>query len=386
MAGFETRAVHVGQEPDPVSGAVVPPIGLSTTFVQTDVGVPVGPHDYSRAGNPTRDGLERQIASLEGARHGFAFASGLAAIDTVLRLLTPGDHLLIPHDAYGGTFRLVDKLFRPAGILADPVDMSDPRAVEAAWRPNTRLVLVESPSNPTLSIVDLRAVGEIGRALGGLVVVDNTFATPYLQRPIELGAHVVVHSLTKYLGGHSDVLGGFVAVDDDELAEQIRFRQKAVGAVLSPFDAYLTARGVKTLAVRLDRQCETAEHLAQLLQEHPQVLEVLYPGLPDHPGHDVAKRQMTRFGGMLSFVLAGGQAAAERLVTRTKVFTLAESLGAVESLIEHPATMTHAVLQGTALQVDPGLVRLSIGLETLADLADDLWQALDSLSGTGADR
>jgi len=384
MSGFETRAVHVGQEPDPVSGAVVPPIGLSTTFVQTGVGVPVGAYDYSRAGNPTRDGLERQIASLEGARHGFAFASGLAALDTVLRLLAPGDHLLIPHDAYGGTFRLVDTVFRPAGIGADPVDMSDPRAVEAAWRPNTRLVLVESPSNPTLSIVDLRAVSEIGRALGGLVVVDNTFATPYLQRPIELGAHVVVHSLTKYLGGHSDVLGGFVAVDDDELAERIRFRQKAVGAVLSPFDAYLTSRGVKTLAVRMDRQGATAEHLATLLQQHPQVRTVLYPGLADHPGHDIAKSQMTGFGGMLSFVLRGGRAAAEQVVTHTRVFTLAESLGAVESLIEHPATMTHAVVNGTALQVDPGLVRLSVGLETAADLAEDLWQALDALPATSA--
>lgn len=379
MTGFETRAVHVGQEPDPVSGAVVPPIGLSTTFAQTAVGVPVGPHDYSRAGNPTRDALERQIASLEGARHGFAFASGLAAIDTVLRLLVPGDHVLLPHDAYGGTFRLLDTVFRPAGIASDPVDMSDPRAVEAAWRPNTRLVLVESPSNPTLSIVDLRAVSEIGRALGGLVVVDNTFATPYLQRPLELGAHVVVHSLTKYLGGHSDVLGGFVAVDDDELAERIRFRQKAVGAVLSPFDAYLTSRGVKTLAVRLDRQCDSAESLADLLRGHPRVRRVLYPGLPEHPGHDIAKSQMTRFGGMLSFVLAGGREAAEQLVTRTAVFTLAESLGAVESLIEHPASMTHAVVSGTALGVDPGLVRLSVGLETLSDLTEDLWQALDSL-------
>jgi cystathionine gamma-synthase len=243
MLEFETRAVHVGQEPDPATGAVVPPISLSTTFAQREVGVPVGPYDYSRAGNPTRDGLERQIASLESARHGFAFASGLAAIDTVLRLLSPGDHVLFPHDAYGGIYRLLDSIYRPAGLLADSVDVSDPRAVEVAWRPNTRLVLVETPSNPTLSIVDVRAVAEIGRSRGGLVFVDNTFATPYLQRPLELGADVVVHSMTKYLGGHSDVLGGFVALHDDELAERIRFRQNAIGAVLSPFDAFLTARG-----------------------------------------------------------------------------------------------------------------------------------------------
>ena len=379
MLGFETRAIHAGQEPDPATGAVIPPIGLSTTFAQTAVNEPVGPYDYSRAGNPTRDGLERQIASLESARHGFAFASGLAAIDTVLRLLSPGDHVIFPHDAYGDTFRLLDRIHRPAGLLADPVDLTDPRALEAAWRPQTRLVLVETPSNPTLSIVDLRAVAEIGRERGGIVVVDNTFATPYLQRPIELGAHVVVHSLTKYLGGHSDVLGGFVALDDDELAERVRFGQKAVGAVLAPFDAYLTSRGVKTLAVRLDRQSDTAELLAQLLLEHPAVSRVLYPGLPEHPGHDVAKRQMSRFGGMLSFALAGGRAAAEQLVTRTRVFTLAESLGAVESLIEHPASMTHASVVGTALDVDPALVRLSVGLETAHDLAEDLRQALDSL-------
>ena len=377
MSGFETRAVHVGQEPDPQTGAVVPPLTLATTFAQDEVGVPRGGYDYARAGTPTRTFLEQAIASLENAEHGYAFASGLAACDTVLRLLGATDHVLIPHDAYGGTFRLIDRIHRPHGLRYTPVDLQRPEAIAEAWTPETRLVWIETPTNPTLSVIDIAAVTAYAHDRGALVVVDNTFATPYLQRPLDLGADLVLHSLTKYLGGHSDVVGGFVALNDDALAERVYFLQKAVGAVLSPFDCYLTHRGLKTLAVRLDRQCDNAEVIVDLLTRHPLVERVLYPGLLTHPNHDVAVKQMRRFGAMVSFTVRGGEPAALRVVGATRLFTLAESLGAVESLIEHPGRMTHTSTTGTPLEVDPALIRLSVGIETVDDLTADLATALD---------
>jgi cystathionine gamma-synthase len=373
--GFETRAIHAGQDPDPVTGAVVTPISLATTFAQTAVGEHTG-YEYSRTGNPTRRALEECVASLEGAARGLAFASGMAAEDAVLRLLSPGDHVVIPDDAYGGTYRLVAKVFARAGIEWSAVDLTDPAAIDAAWRDETRLVWIESPTNPLLTIVDIAAVGAIAHQRGVRLVVDNTFATPYLQRPLELGADVVVHSSTKYLGGHSDVVGGFLAVTDHGLGDELAFVQNAVGAVPSPFDCYLVLRGLKTLAVRMDRHCENARAVVAMLLEHPAVERVLYPGLPGHAGLEVAARQMRDFGGMVSFVAAGGEAAALAAVARTRLFTLAESLGAVESLIEHPARMTHASAADSPLAVDPALVRLSVGLETATDLVDDLRAAL----------
>lgn len=374
--GFETRAIHVGQEPDPTTGAVIPPLTLATTFAQDEVGLTRGGYDYSRSGTPTRTSLEHTIASLEEAGYGYAFSSGLAANDTVLRLIGATDHVILPRDSYGGTFRLIDKVHRPHGLRYTPVDLGDPRNLAAAWQPDTRLVWLESPTNPGLSIIDIAEVVEFAHANGALVVVDNTFATPYLQRPLELGADLVVHSLTKYLGGHSDVVGGFVALNDPELAERVYFLQKAVGAVLSPFDCYLVQRGVKTLAVRLERQCDTAEAIVEYLRHSEYVDQVFYPGLDSHPNHEVAKRQMQRYGGMVSFTLRDGEAAALRTVRRTRIFTLAESLGAVESLVEHPARMTHASTAGTPLEIDPALIRLSVGLETARDLIADLDQAL----------
>jgi cystathionine gamma-synthase len=375
--GFETRAIHTGQPPDPVTGAVVPPLSLATTFRQTAVGEHAG-YEYSRSGNPTRVALERCFASLEEAAHGFAFSSGLAAEDAVLRLLAPGDHVLLPHDAYGGTYRLVTRVHDPAGLAWSTADLRSRDAVERAWQPQTRMVWIETPTNPMLAVVDITAIADYAHARGALVVVDNTFATPYLQQPLGLGADIVVHSTTKYLGGHSDVVGGFVAVRDDAIAERLAFLQNAAGAVPSPFDCFLALRGVKTLAVRMERHCENAQVLAEMLHEHPAVADVLYPGLPHHPGHELATEQMHRFGGMVSFVAAGGEEAALRIVAATRVFTLAESLGAVESLIEHPARMTHASVAGSALAVDPALVRLSVGLETTDDLLADLQQALDA--------
>lgn len=377
-AGFETRAIHVGQDPDPATGAVVPPISLSTTFAQASVGAHQG-FEYARTGNPTRAALEQCLASLESATHGFAFASGMAAEDAILRTLSPGDHIVIPNDAYGGTFRLVSKVYGPAGVPCSAADLTSLDALGAAWRDETRLVWIETPTNPLLTVVDIAAVTAFAHERGALVVVDNTFATPYLQRPLELGADLVVHSSTKYLGGHSDVVGGFVAVNDPSLAEQLAFVQNAVGAVPSPFDCYLVLRGVKTLGVRMDRHCENARAIVALLGDHPGASRVLYPGLPNHPGHDAARRQMGDFGGMVSFLAADGEPAALELVSRTRVFTLAESLGAVESLIEHPARMTHASAADSPLAVDPALVRLSVGLETTADLVADLRQALDSV-------
>lgn len=377
--GFETRAVHVGQAPDAATGAVVPPISLSTTFAQAAVGEHQG-FEYSRSGNPTRSALETCVASLERARHGLAFASGLAAEDNVLRLLSPGQRILLGNDAYGGTFRLIAKVFGPLGYPWSAVDLTDLERLRDDWPADTAMVWLETPTNPLLSCIDIAAVAEIAHARGALVVVDNTFATPYLQQPLLHGADIVVHSATKYLGGHSDVVGGFLALDDDGLAERLRFTQNAAGAVPSPFDCYLVLRGVKTLALRMQRHCENARAVVAALQGHPQVERVLYPMLPDHPGHRAAANQMHDFGGMVSFTLTGGEAAALAVVQRTELFTLAESLGAVESLIEHPGRMTHASASGSPLEVPDNLVRLSVGVESAADLVADLRQALDSLA------
>jgi cystathionine gamma-synthase len=377
--GFETRAIHVGQDADAGSGAVVPPISLSTTFAQRQVGEHQG-FEYSRSGNPTRAALEACLASLERAAHGFAFASGLAAEDNVLRLLRPGERVLLGNDAYGGTYRLIAKVYGPVGYPWTAVDLTDLDALEAGWLPDTRMVWLESPTNPLLTCIDIEAVAAIAHAHGALVVVDNTFATPYLQQPLALGADIVVHSVTKYLGGHSDVVGGFVALSDDELAERIRFTQNAAGAVPAPFDCYLVLRGLKTLAVRMDRHCANARAVVDLLVGHPAVERVLYPQLPDHPGHPAAARQMRDFGGMVSFIVAGGEEAALTVARHTELFTLAESLGAVESLIEHPGRMTHASAAGSDLEVPPSLIRLSVGLESADDLVADLEQALARLS------
>jgi cystathionine gamma-synthase len=376
---IETRVVHAGQEPDPATGAVVPPISLASTFAQDAVGGHRG-HEHARSANPTRAALETCIADLEGAAHGLAFASGMAAEDAVLRAaLRPGDHIIIPGDAYGGTYRLIARVYDPGGVTSSVVDLTDLDALAAGWRDETKLVWVETPTNPLLTVVDIAAVAAFARERGALVVVDNTFATPYLQQPFPLGADVVVHSSTKYLGGHSDVVGGLVAVDDHELAERIAFVQNAAGAVPGPFDCYLVLRGVRTLAVRMDRHCENARAVAALLAEHPAVSRVLYPGLPSHPRYDIARRQMRDFGGMVSFLVAAGEDAALKLVASTRLFTLAESLGAVESLIEHPARMTHASAAGSPLACDPALVRLSVGIESAEDLVADLRQALDAV-------
>jgi cystathionine gamma-synthase len=377
--GFETRAVHVGQDPDPVTGAVVTPITLATTFAQAGVNDHTG-FEYARTANPTRQALERCVASLEGAAHGSAFASGMAAEDTVLRALTgPGDHVMLPLDAYGGTFRLVARVLgETAGVTWSAADLSNTDQLAERWRDETRVVWIETPTNPLLTCVDIGAVASFAHDRGARVVVDNTFATPYLQQPLAVGADIVVHSTTKYLGGHSDVVGGFVALNDTELADRLAFLQNAVGAVPSPFDCYLVLRGVKTLAVRMERHCDNARAIAAMLAQHPAVQRVLYPGLPGHPGHAVAVRQMRDFGGMVSFLAAGGEDAALALVAKTRLFTLAESLGAVESLIEHPARMTHASVADSPLAVDPALVRLSVGLETADDLVADLQAALDA--------
>jgi cystathionine gamma-synthase len=376
--GFETRAIHAGQEPDATTGAVVPPISLATTFAQRAVGEHRG-YEYARTGNPTRSALEACLASLEGAANGIAFASGMAAEDALLRTLSPGDHLIIPTDAYGGTFRLVARVYERFGIEWSAVDLADLDALAGAWQDETRMVWIETPTNPALSIVDIAAVSRLAHGRTARVVVDNTFATPYLQQPLALGADAVVHSSTKYLGGHSDVVGGFIALHDAELVDDLRFLQNAIGAVPAPFDCYLVLRGVKTLAVRMDRHCVNARAIVELLSAHDAVDRVLYPGLEKHPGHDIAARQMHDFGGMVAFTLAGGENAALDVVARTRVFRLAESLGAVESLIEHPARMTHASATGSPLAVDPALVRLSVGIETTEDLVADLRQALDAL-------
>jgi cystathionine gamma-synthase len=373
--GFETRAIHAGQPPDAVTGAVIPAVSFATTFAQDAAGRHKG-FDYARTNNPTRAALETGLASLEGAAHGLAFASGMAAEDALLHCLSPGDHIIIPDDAYGGTFRLIDGVWATFGISHTPVRMTDLEAVRGAWQPNTRLVWTETPSNPMLLIVDIGPLAALTRERGGRLVVDNTFATPYLQQPLALGADVVVHSMTKYLGGHSDVVGGFLATNDPALAERLAFYQNSVGGVPGPMDCYLVQRGIKTLAVRMDRHCSNAGAVATMLSTHPAVERVLYPGLEDHPGHDIAARQMRNFGGMVSFIHKDGEAAALEVARSTKIFTLAESLGAVESLIEHPHRMTHTSVVGSALEVDPGLIRLSVGIESVDDLLGDLEQAL----------
>ena len=376
--GFETRAIRAGQPHDQRTGGVVTPIAMSTTFAQEAPGSPRHGYEYSRTGNPTRHAYEACVASLEGAKYGFAFASGLSAEDALLRQLNPGSQILLGNDAYGGTFRLIDKVHgKNAGVGNAAVDLTEPDRIKEVWNPDCRMVWLETPTNPMLSVFDIRTISDVVHELGGLLVVDNTFATPYLQQPLALGADAVVHSATKYIGGHSDVVGGFIATNHDALAEDLVFLQNAVGAIPSPFDCYLALRGVKTLAVRMDRHCENAKSIVSVLSEHPAVTQVLYPGLEDHPGHEVASQQMRDFGGMVSFRLAGGQAAAERVVTNTRVFTLAESLGAVESLIEHPGVMTHLSVAGSALEVPEDLVRISVGIESTDDLVNDLVQALD---------
>ena len=377
--GFETRAIHAGQPSDPQTGAVMVPIYQTSTFAQDGVGRHKG-YEYARTGNPTRAALEACLASLEGAAFGFCFASGMAAEDAVLRLLSPGEHIVIPTDAYGGTWRLVDKVHGPAGLAYDAADLTSLENLAAAWRPETKMVWVETPSNPLLSIVDIGAVAAFAADRGARTVVDNTFATPYLQQPLGLGADIVVHSTTKYLGGHSDVVGGFAGVNDGAVAERLAFLQNAAGAVPGPMDCFLTMRGVKTLGVRMDRHCSNAAAVVDFLGGHPAVTSVLWPGLAGHPGHDIAVKQMRHFGGMVSFTLAGGASAAAALVERTELITLAESLGGVESLIEVPALMTHLSVAGSSNEVDPGLVRLSVGIETVDDIVGDLRQALEGLA------
>ena len=374
--GFSTRAIHAGSEPDAATGAVVPPIYQVSTYKQDGVGGLRGGYEYSRSANPTRDALQECLAAIEGGTHGFAFASGLAAEDTLLRtVLAPGDHVVMPDDAYGGTFRLVDTVVTRWGVEHTPVDLTETDAVRAAVRPETKVVWCETPTNPMLGVADIAALAAIAHDAGALLVVDNTFATPYLQQPLALGADVVVHSTTKYCGGHSDVVGGALVVADADLAERIAFHQNALGAVAGPFDAWLTLRGLKTLAVRMDRHCDNAERVAMYLDSHPKVTQVIYPGLVDHPGHEVAAKQMKRFGGMVSFRV-GDEATALAVCDRTTVFTLAESLGGIESLIEHPGRMTHASVAGSALEVPADLVRLSVGIEDVDDLIADLERAL----------
>lgn len=377
---IETLAIHAGQAPDPATGAVMTPIYQTSTYVQQGVGEHKG-YEYARTGNPTRTALEACLAALEGAAHGLAFASGMAAIDTLLKLLDPGDHVLAGNDVYGGTFRLFDKQYRKYGIEFSYVEMTDLAAVRAALRPSTRWLWLETPTNPRLKVADLAALAQAAHAHNPAlrVVVDNTFATPYLQQPLALGADVVVHSTTKYLGGHSDVVGGAVVTSDTPLHERLAFLQNAAGAVPGPLDCFLVLRGIKTLAVRMDRHGENGLAVAQFLADHPQVSEVIYPGLDSHPQHTVARRQMRNAGGMISFFVRGGPTAARALVARTRLFALAESLGGVESLIELPAAMTHGSTQGSPLEVDAGLIRLSVGLENKADLIADLAQALHGL-------
>ncbi|WP_292974786.1 cystathionine gamma-synthase [Mycobacterium sp.] len=376
-AGPATKAIHAGYRPDPATGAVNAPIYASSTFAQDGVGGLRGGFEYARTGNPTRAALETALAAVEDGTFGRAFSSGMAASDCVLRaVLRPGDHVVIPDDAYGGTFRLIDKVFTHWGVQHTPVALSDLDAVRAAVTPQTRLIWVETPTNPLLSIADIAGIAQIGTDTGAKVLVDNTFASPALQQPLTLGADIVLHSTTKYIGGHSDVVGGALVTSDEELDAAFGFLQNGAGAVPGPFDAYLTLRGLKTLVLRMQRHSENGAAVAQFLAEHPSVDTVLYPGLPDHPGHQVAARQMHGFGGMVSVRMRGGRAAAQALCADTRVFILAESLGGVESLIEHPGAMTHASTAGSQLEVPDDLVRLSVGIEDIADLIADLEQAL----------
>ncbi|MDH6136414.1 cystathionine gamma-synthase [Kitasatospora sp. MAA4] len=376
--GFETIAIHAGQEADPRTGAVVPPIYQVSTYKQDGVGGLRDGYEYSRSANPTRSALEECLAALEGGRRGLAFASGLAAEDTLLRtVLQPGDHIVIPNDAYGGTFRLFAKVLSRWGVEFSVADTQHPAKVREALRPNTKAVWVETPSNPLLGITDIAAVAQIAHDANALLVVDNTFASPYLQQPLALGADVVVHSTTKYMGGHSDVVGGALVAADAGLGEELAYHQNAMGAVSGPFDAWLVMRGIKTLGVRMDRHTSNAEEIVALLTRHPKVTQVFYPGLAEHPNHEIAAKQMKAFGGMVSFRVAGGEEAAVEVCNRAKLFTLGESLGGVESLIEHPGRMTHASVAGSALEVPADLVRVSVGIESAADLVADLAQALD---------
>jgi cystathionine gamma-synthase len=368
---FETRAIHEGQEPDPATGAVTVPIYQTSTYVQDAVGAHKG-YDYSRTANPTRRALELCLASLESAEHGFAFSSGMGATTTVMHLVSSGDRIVAVNDVYGGTYRLLSKVYAPKGY---EVEFAPAAELPGAIDERTRLVWVETPTNPLLSIVDIRAVAARAHDAGAVVVVDNTFATPYLQRPLELGADIVVHSTTKYLGGHSDLVGGFACTNDPTVAERLAFLQNSLGAVPGPFDAWLVLRGLKTLVVRMQRHCENAGAVAEFLQGHPGVERVLYPGLPDHPGHELASRQMAGFGGMISF-LAGSAEEAVALAGRTRIWKLAESLGGVESLIEVPAAMTHASTADAPFACPPSLVRLSVGIESVDDLVADLEAAL----------
>jgi cystathionine gamma-synthase len=376
--GFSTKAIHVGQEFDPTTGAIIPPIYQSSTFVQDGVGGLRGGYEYGRSGNPTRTSLEKQLAALEGGKRALSFASGLAAEDALLRaVLQPGDHVVLGNDVYGGTHRLINRIHGAWGIRNTTVDLTDLDAVRAALTTDrTRILWIETPSNPLMKISDVTALAALGHEAGALVVVDNTFASPALQQPLSLGADVIVHSTTKYLGGHSDVIGGALVIDDDELADKAQFIQFAAGAVSSPMDAWLTTRGIKTLAVRMQRHTENAQAIAESLVGHPGIEAVYYPGLPTHPGHELAARQMSGFGGMLSVALAGGATAARRFAESTEVFQLAESLGGVESLIGYPSEMTHASVRGTELEVPDNVIRLSVGLEDVADLLADVEQAL----------
>ena len=374
---FETRAIHEGQEPDSATGAITTPIYQTSTYVQDAVGVHKG-YDYARVANPTRTALQECLASLEGAAHGHAFSAGLGAVTTLMHLLSPGDHVVAVNDVYGGIYRMFTQVYEPKGyrftfLSAEEVSTGLAEHLDE----QTRFVWLETPTNPALNIVDIRAASEAAHAVGALVVVDNTFATPYLQQPLALGADLALHSTTKYIGGHSDVVGGFVATNDDEISEQLAFLQKSLGAVPGPFDCWLVLRGVKTLAVRMDRHCHNAAAIASVLELHPRVVRVLYPGLPSHQGHKIAARQMRNFGGMVSFLLENEQEAVD-LVAQTRIWKLAESLGGVESLIEHPARMTHASTAEAPFAVPPTLIRLSVGIESVHDLIADLEAALAS--------
>jgi len=379
--GFETLAIHAGQDPDPRTGAVAPAIWATSTYKQDGVGGLREGYEYSRTGNPTRTALEGCLAALEGGALCLTFASGLAAEDTLLRGLTrPGDHVVIPDDAYGGTYRLFDRVAAPWGLAYTPVPVTDVEAVRAAVRDGeTKIVWVETPTNPLLGIADIAALAGVAHDAGALLVVDNTFASPYLQQPIALGADIVVHSTTKYCGGHSDVVGGALVTRTPELAEPLAYLQNAVGAVAGPFDCWVVLRGLRTLAVRMERHCDNAERIVEMLTGRPEVSQVIYPGLGEHPGHVVAARQMRRFGGMVSFRVAAGEQAAVDLVSHTELFTLAESLGGVESLIEHPGRMTHASVAGSPLEVPGDLVRLSVGIESAEDLVADLAGAFEAV-------
>jgi cystathionine gamma-synthase len=387
MTDFETRAIHTAQEPDELTGAVMPPIHFASTHRQDAVGVHRNGYEYSRVANPTRDALQEALASLEGGKYGFSFASGIAAEDTVIRaVLKPGDHVVLANELYGGTYRLFNKVYREWGIEFDLVDLNDETALRTAIRPGqTKLVWIETPSNPKLTVFDISLTSRVAQEYGALTVVDNTFCSPYLQRPLELGADIVVHSTTKYLGGHSDILGGAVVVKDSDLAEKFLYLHYALGAVSSPFDSWLTHRSLKTLAVRMDRHQSNAAAIAEYLEAHPGVAEVYYPGLKSHPQHELASRQMHGFGGMVSLRFAGnengsdaGTREAIRFVQTTRLFALAESLGGVESLVNHPATMTHSSAVGTPIEVTGDIVRLSVGLEGISDLLADLGQALEA--------